>query len=434
MRQLQVQVPRESADRVIAVSEEFEGFSPVVLDARRANDRPWAVVLLNLPNAAVGEFIEKVQEEVEEATFVLTPRGVLPILTPIGDVHEQVHRVGHRSAVELVLGAMQSVGSWRSLLLYAVLSGLVAAYAVIFDTAYLLVAAMLIAPIGAPAMVCVIATATGEPDMFRQGASRFFVAAVLLALGALVLGLLYGLNTSTSTMEEISNLSLWAGMLAVVGGAAGAQSQIQSDRDSLVTATATGFLVAVAMSPPAAVLGLAIAIGRWDYAGQMAFVVLLSFIGVIAGGWLTLLSYGISPGVTGVMPGSATVRAVLAGGVILSLAALIAWQSTRMPSFRKADLTRETIEITRGVVGDMPGVRLIESSAHFSRPDLPISPEALVVNVLVARSDGVSEDPRRVEDRIRAAVQERLRAEFRGVAPFVVVTVLPPAQSGGGAR
>lgn len=406
------------------IGNAHDAFSPTAVSAQRADGEAWSIVFLNLPNQQVGRFVDAVESEVDEAQFVLVPRGNIPIQTPLADVQKRVRHVSTRSEMELVLSSLQSVGSWTGLLTYALFSGLVAAYAVIFNNSFLLVAAMLISPMGAPVMVCVVGTAIGDWKMFGRGALRFFVALVILALGAVGLGLVYGLSYSTAFMEQISSLSSWAVVLALVGGAAGAQSQIQSDRDSLVTGTATGFLITVALSPPAAVLGLALSLGRWGYVGQMTFLLGLTFVGIITGGWLALLAYGVKPHKTRVRSGSAAGRAVLATTAGITTVALVVWQTRQEPSFQKADLSRQAVEVSREVVNPMPAAYLLEANAHFTRSDLPHrSDEALLLSLMVERRGGNVPDSV-LSARIRDAVQQRLRSRFPDVLPFVNVTLL----------
>ncbi len=188
------------------------------------------MVFLNLPNDRVGKFVKAVEEEVKDAQFVLVPQGTLPIQTPLEDVEERVRDVSHLSTLELVLAGLQSIGSWKGLVLYALFSGVIAAYGVIFDVSYLLVAAMLINPMGAPAMVSVIGVAVGDIRMFGRGGLRFLVALLVQAVSAMTLGFAYTVHTTTSTMEQITNLSVLSVLLALVAGAAGAQAQVQADR------------------------------------------------------------------------------------------------------------------------------------------------------------------------------------------------------------
>ena len=384
MRQLHVQIRPEHAARVLELGEKHDAFSPTQVVAHRPDGEEWRMVFLNLPNDRVGVFIGDVRAEVDEAQFVLFPRGTLPVQTPVAEIHERLRDVAPRSTAELVLGSLQSLGSWQALLLYAAFSGVVAAYGLILNASYLLVAAMLIAPMGAPGMVAVVGTAIGDARMAGRGALRFVVAVLVLVAAAALLGVAYRLDISTEMMEAVTSLSAWTVLVALVAGAAGAQSQVQSERSSLVTATATGFLIAAALSPSSAVVGLAIPLGRWDYVGQMSFVVALQFVSLLAGGWLVLLLYGVRPGDATVGRGSQRGRTLLVAAATLAVILLVLWQWAQPVGWRKADLAREATSLVRTAVSETPGARLIEASAHFTRPDLAARDgEALLIEVTV---------------------------------------------------
>lgn len=425
MRQIQVTVAAGSEEAVLRLADEHGAFSPAATTVR-TSDGDRAMVFASLPNDRVGRFAGAVEEAVEHAEIGILPRGILPLHTPIADVHEKVRSVSSLSPLELVLAGLQSIGSWRGMLLYSLFSGAVASYGIIFNIPWLLTAAMLIAPFGAPAMVSVIGIAVGDWTLFRRGFGRFWAAMAVLAAASYALALAYGLETSTGMMEQISSLSLWSVLPALVGGAAGAQSQVQSDRDSLVTSTATGFLVAVSLSPPTAVLGLSVALGRWDYVMEMAFLVVLTYCAILLGGWASLLLHDVHPDRQTAERGSARLRTGLAAGAALVVAALVAWQTTQAPRLQKGDLWREAATVARGAVGGVAGVRLLEAEARFTRPDLelPGGREALLVTVLAERRDASLPDSA-LESRLRTVVEDTIRATMQGVHPLVQVTVLP---------
>ncbi|MDQ3556665.1 MAG: DUF389 domain-containing protein [Gemmatimonadota bacterium] len=428
MRQLHVQVRAGRTQRVLALANEHKAFSPTAVRAEREDGEEWSMIFLNLPNDRVGSLVWAIRDEVEDAQFVIIPRGSLPIQPPFTEVDPTLRDVSRRSTLELVLDSLQSIGSWKGMLLYAAFSGVVAAYGVIFNISYLLVAAMLIAPMGAPIMVSVVGVALGDWKMFGRGALRFVSAIVVLVASAVALGFAYGLSFSTSIMEQITSLSSWGVAVALVAGAAGAQSQVQSDRTSLVTGTATGFLIAAALSPASAVLGLALTIGRWDYAALMGFQLGLQFVAITFGGWLSLLVHGVHPDDPSTGRGSARWRALLAAGVGVALVLLVAWQTRQTPRFLKADLSREAVDLARGATDGIPGVRLIGADARFTRPDLqPGSAETLLVEMTVENTAGASDE--QVTTAVRSALERRIRAEMPRVVPFVAVTVLPGRES-----
>jgi len=421
MREIEVQVREREAALVAQLADEHGGFAPSLWPITRGGADGWCALGVNLPNERVGGFLSAVAERVEEAEFVLQPHGTLPVRTPVGDVRDRVVDVSRRSTYELVLDSLQSIGSWKGLLVYATVSGLVAAYGVMFNVPWLLTAAMLIAPMGAPAMVCVVGVAVGDHRMVGRGALRFVVALGITAAAAALLGLAYGIQVATATMELITALSSWTALLAVAGGAAGAQALVQAERDSMVTATATGFLVAVALSPPSAVLGLALTLGRWEYVALMAFVLLLTFFGILAGGWLSLRMFGVDVDDPAPSEGSRRVRAGLAAAAVLATLLLVGWQSTLEPRFQKADLASRAVVLTREAVSLMDGVRLIEASAHFTRQDAEWhTGEGLIVDALVKRTT-----PGASDDAVRDAIERAVEAQMTDVEAFVDLTVLP---------
>lgn len=423
MRQLQVQVRRERVERVLDLADEHGASSPIVVPGERSGEAGWRVVLLHLPNDRVGAFMKAIEAS-EGAQAVLLPQGVLPIRPPLETLAERTKDVAPRSTLELVLSALQSIGSWKGMLLYAVFSGLIAAYAVIFNVIYLLIAAMLIAPMGAPAMVCVIGTAVGDWVMVRRGATRFFASIVVLVVSAVALGYAYDLSIVSSTMTDIASVSNWVVLLALVGGAAGAQSLVQSERDSLVSGTAAGFLVAVSLSPTSAVLGLAFVVDRWDYAAVMAFVVLLTFAGIIAGGWMLLRFYGVQPEDPGTGRGSASALAMLVSGVALAVVGLVVWQTQQPLPFQAADAAYEAVTVSRAAGQAVDGARLVDVSARFVPVD-EAGVEHLLVSVVVARAD-TSARAAAVEAAVREAIRARLQVHMPAVRPYVQVAVLPP--------
>lgn len=420
MRLLHIQVRPADAERVLDTAREHGARSPAAVPA--GTDAVF--VIATIPNDAVGSFVAAVAEHTEDVHFVLLPVGALPLETPLEEVADSVRDVSRLSTLELVLASLQSIGSWRGILLYSVLAGIIAAYGLIFEASYLLVAAMLINPMGAPALVAVTGVAIGDAKMFGRGAVRFVVSLAMQAAAALALGLAYGLTVSTAMMEQVTSLSNWAVVAAFAAGAAGAQSKVKADRDSLVSSTAAGFMVAAALAPPAAVLGLAVALGRTDYMGLMGFLLALQFFAISLGGWLIFHGFGVRPADPSIGRGNAGVRNTLVLAVALATAGFVVWQTNLEPRFVRADLSRTALEIARDAAERTPGAYLIESTARFTRRELHrYDREALLMEV-VAENTG-----ERPDDLLTSELREHLRQltaeRMRDVVGFYDITILP---------
>jgi uncharacterized membrane protein len=420
VRFVQVQVDSAATGRVLELARRYHAREPAAVRAASGG----CVITLTLPNDQVGAFVDAVRGDVDDAAFVLLPLGALPLETPLEELAPSVSDVSRLSTLELVLASLQSIGSWRGLLLFSVLAGVIGGYGLIFDTSYLLVAAMLINPMGAPALVAVTAIAIGDARLFGRGALRFCVSLAAQALAAMALGFGYGLTVSTTMMEQVTALSAWAVLVAFAAGAAGAQTQVKSDRDSLVSGTAAGFMVAAALAPPAAVLGLSLPLGRFDYIGLMAFLLALQFLAISLGGWLVLHAFGVRPAEPSIGRGTARTRTVLAVAVAAATGALVAWQTQQEPHLLRADLSRAALEIARDATELTDGAYLIESSARFTRRDLDrYDRDGLLLRLVVEQTGHGDEEA--LKERLRHHVRELVRQRMQHVAPFIDVTVVP---------
>jgi uncharacterized membrane protein len=430
MRLLQVQVPLDEADRLRKLIGRHAGVWSSLVRAEGPEEEQTVLLSVSVSNRAVGELVSAVTREIPRSELILLPQGVLRVAPPLGEVDPHVHEVTRRSTLELVLSSLQSLGSWRGMVLYAVLSGIAAAYAVVLDAVHLLVAAMLIAPMGAPAIVSVVGIAIGDLRMFGRGAGRFAASIGVLIVIAAVFGALVGLEHPTTTMEQLTSISRWTGLLAVVAGAAGAQSQIQSERSSLVSGSATGFLVAAALSPTSAVLGLSLVIGRWESAWLMAFQLALQFSGIAAGGWMVLAGFGVKPDDQTVGRGIRRWRWTLIGGISAAFAALVVLQSAAGASHARADLSRRAVSVAGEAAREVAGARPISVSARFTGAGAAGRAEPLLISIIVTAADERARPGGKLEDRVAESVRSALDRRLQGVVPFVVVTTARGAPAG----
>ena len=164
MRQLIIQVPRGA---VIDIAKSHKGAN---LARFEGNAKELiGVVIVHVSNREVGKVLEKLQE-LPKVQITLIPTDVMTLQPPASEAPQQVVDVEERSPIEIFLSGLQSVGSWRGFLGYAALAGFVVWIGLYTNTAYLLVAAMLIAPFAVLAMNTAIATAWG--DRYCMGRSQ----------------------------------------------------------------------------------------------------------------------------------------------------------------------------------------------------------------------------------------------------------------------
>lgn len=422
MRQLFVQVPSGSGHQVAAVAQRHNAVSVVQFEGTR-NGEPHDVVLLHLSNREVEGFLEDMQA-LDGLHVSYIPKGVIALKPPAQKAVDQVTDVTLLSPIEVFLAGHQSVGSWRGFLGYAAAAAVVVWIALFTDTAYLLTAAMLIAPFAGPAMNAAISTASGDVHLFRRSLLRYGAALMVTISAAALLSLLLGPEAPTPQMISQSQISSVSVLLPLVAGAAGAVHLFQSERSSLVSGAAVGMLVAASLAPPAGLVGMAAALGRWDMAANGAFVLVLQLVGINAAGAVAFRVLGLKP--KGVRYETASARFFpigLASSVLL-LGGLLYIQFSEPIRLQRSSTAQRVATEMLHVLEQHPLVTPIEVSAHFSRAHE--GEETVVGNVLVLPYAKASVPDTALHTALVSLLQRRVKAQWPTVTPLINLTVLTP--------
>jgi uncharacterized hydrophobic protein (TIGR00271 family) len=421
MRQLLVQVPRGCGKNVLDIAKACGGLNLVQFEAT-GSEKPLDVVIVYVPNQKVEQLLGEL-ESVPELHVTLIPRGVIALEPPASEASEQVKNVENRSPIEIFLAGLQSVGSWKGFLGYAVAGGVVVWIGLFTNTSYLLVAAMLIAPFAGPAMNTAIATARGDAHLLQRTLLRYFAALAVTILVAWALSLILQQEVVTSSMSATSNVSAVAVLLPVIAGAAGALNLVQSERSSLVSGAAVGMLVAASLAPPAGVVGMAIAMGRWDMAVNGLFVLLLQLVGINLSASIVFRIYGLSARGARYDRGKKSVFPVILAITILALVGLLTWQFSTSPELQRSSRSQRANAEIQKVVNSSNLAELVEADVRFPSPNIK-GQNTLLGTVYVQRKQGVTQSDREIRDRLTKDIQTNLLQEGFNVTPLVDVSVL----------
>jgi uncharacterized hydrophobic protein (TIGR00271 family) len=421
MRQLLVQVPRGCGKNVLDIAKACDGVNLVRFEAT-GSDKPLDLVIVHVPNQNVEELLGEL-ESIPELHVTLIPRGVIALEPPASEAPQQVKNVEPRSPIEIFLAGLQSVGSWKGFLGYAVAGGVVVWIGLFTNSSYLLVAAMLIAPFAGPAMNAAIATARGDAHLLQRTLLRYFAALATTILVTWALSLILQQEVVTSSMSATSNVSAVAVLLPLIAGAAGALNLVQSERSSLVSGAAVGMLVAASLAPPAGVVGMAIAMGRWDMAVNGLFVLLLQLVGINLSASIVFRIYGMSARGARYDRGKKLVFPAILAVTILLLAGLLTWQFSSSPELQRTSRSqRATAEIQK-VVKNSNLVELVEADVRFPNSNIK-GQNTLLGTVYVQRKAGVTQSDGEIRDRLTKDIQTHLLQQGFNVTPLVDVSVL----------
>ena len=171
-----------------------------------------------------------------------------------------------------------------------VFSTIVATIGLIEDNVAVVIGAMVIAPLLGPNIALAFGTALGDRVLITR-ALKTNLAGMLLALGlALLIGLLWPANIESRELMARTDVGLDGIVLALVSGAAAILSLTTG-----LSSTLVGVMVAVAILPPTATLGLMVASGNYHLALGSGLLLAVNVVCVNLSAKLVLLWKGVKP-------------------------------------------------------------------------------------------------------------------------------------------
>ena len=171
-----------------------------------------------------------------------------------------------------------------------IMSTIVAAIGLLEDNVAVVIGAMVIAPLLGPNMALAFATTLGEGKLLWS-ALKSNLAGLFTALTLSVLiGFFWPLNFDSHELMMRTDVGMDGIVLALVSGAAAVLSLTAGLSNSLV-----GVMVAVAILPPTATLGLMLGAGHYQHALGAALLLAVNIVCVNLASNITFLFKGIKP-------------------------------------------------------------------------------------------------------------------------------------------
>lgn len=262
-------IPAGKRDTVLSALDE-EGIDYAIADETSGREYT-AVVWFPLPTKAVEPVLEMLRQKgIEREAYTVVVSAETVLSTQFEELEERYaedksseDRIARE---ELITHAKDLAPSWRTFLVLTVVSAIVATVGVLLDSPAVVVGSMVIAPLIGPAMATSVGTVIDERDLFVRGAKLqvvgFFVAIAAAAVFAWIIkvtrmippGVDVFANQQIESRLAPDFLSL---AVALGAGIAGALSLSTG-----VSAALVGVMIAVALIPPTAVIGIGIAWGN----------------------------------------------------------------------------------------------------------------------------------------------------------------------------
>ena len=387
MRQLILKIPEGHRAEIDEAIKDCKGKVTIQFHSNEKDN-----FITHFPNDKVNEFISKI-DQIEDIEISLNPRGVIPFYPPASETPEQVADVKPKSALEIYLAGIQSVGSMFGLIGYSIAAGIIVWIGLYTTTIYLLVAAMLVAPLAGPAMNSALATASGNKNLLRNSLNRYFLAIAAGIVSSFLLSALFALKVMTPLMIEISHVSKVAILLPLISGFAGGINICQSERDSLVSGAAVGILVAASLAPPVGLLGCGIYLGNGDVIWSSIFRILLQLVGIHLSASLVFRYYGkVNTKGVRFYGGNKNISIYSNISAVILFVGLCFWQFSNPPFLRKASMNTELTIDVQQQLSKLNDIHLIEEKVNFTGEkinDLPVVRYSVTV---VKKNDSINEN------------------------------------------
>lgn len=206
------------------------------------------------------------------------------------DVDEENLSTVTRSREELYQKIVSGAMLDSNFMYMVIMSTIVAAIGLLENNVAVVIGAMVIAPLLGPNMALAFATTLGEGKLLWT-ALKSNLAGLLtaLALSALI-GFVWPLNIDSNELMIRTDVGMDGVVLALVSGAAAVLSLTAGLANSLV-----GVMVAVAILPPTATVGLMLGSGNYQYALGAALLLAVNIVCVNLASNLAFLFKGIKP-------------------------------------------------------------------------------------------------------------------------------------------
>jgi uncharacterized hydrophobic protein (TIGR00341 family) len=297
VRLVQVTIPVGKRQTVLELLEE-EGIDYVVTDETSGREYT-AVAYFPLPMNAVEPVLEKLREiglEREAYTVVVSAETVeSERFDALKEAYAETEDEERIARQELEARAAELAAALPTYVVMTVVSAVIATAGLLLDSPATVVGSMVIAPLIGPAMAAAVGSVVDDAELFRRGIGLQVFGVVLAIVSATGFAAFVqtanlvppGLDPlALSEVEERLSPSVLSLAVALGAGVAGAVSLMTGISTALV-----GVMIAVALIPPAATVGIGIAYGIPSLAVGSAVLVAVNVLSINLAA-LVVLWYG----------------------------------------------------------------------------------------------------------------------------------------------
>jgi uncharacterized hydrophobic protein (TIGR00341 family) len=423
VRLVQVTVPTGKRETVCrALDDEDVDY---VLTDETSGQEYVAIAYVPLPTNAVEPVLETLREAgIDESTYTV----VLDVQTVVSrdfdaleDRYAEEEDSERIAREELVAAARDLVPSVRNYLVLTIVSAVIATAGLLLDSPAVVVGSMVIAPLIGPAMTASVGTVVVDDELFARGIKLQAVGLLVSVASAAVFAWLvrtvhlvppFTDVTAIPQVRERLSPDFLSLAVAVGAGVAGSLSLTTGVSSALV-----GVMIAVALIPPAATVGIGIAWARPMVSLGAGVLVLVNLLSINLAALVVLRYSGYRPTRWFQLDEArgATIRRV--GILLVAILALSSFLGgVTYDSFQAATTEERIREAADSALADRPEARLLSLEVQRSNDIVFRNPDTVVVTVGVENGDSPA-----LADAIDGSVERVTGREIRTEVRYVRV-------------
>jgi len=422
VRLVQVVVPSGKRGAVLDRLDE-EDIDYVVTDETSSREYD-AVVSFPLPPGAVEDVLSTLREAgVEEDAFTVVTAAETVVSEQFEALRDRYaadeEGDGRIAREELRARAEELVSSTRTYAALTVVSAVVATAGLLLDSPATVVGSMVIAPLVGPAMSAAVGSVVDDEDLFARGVRLQTLGIVLAIASAAVFALSVRYlrlipptldPTGLGQVRERLSPDFLSLAVALGAGVAGAISLTTGVSTALV-----GVMIAVALVPPAATVGIGIAYGLPNIAVSSGVLAVLNGLSINLAALLILWRAGYRPQSWFREDEARTATLERVGVLLVAIALLSVFLGgVTYDSYTNALDERAVQEATTDVIGESEVTLLETRTETETRLFLLRDPSTVVVTVGVP-ADRPPDLAARLDDRIESTLDREVAVEVRYV-------------------
>lgn len=297
MRQIIVSAPESEQAHIVDRAERLGALDIRVHAELQQKDRVSVHILAEKPSRQeLLDGLQSVLSGVEDWRITLVPvETTIPFPEKEEEddedaAAEESKTPGGQTREEILNAVWPHSKADRNYIVFVILSTVVAALGMTADNVAVVVGAMVIAPLLGPNLALAVGVALGDGQLMgRAIVTNLAGLAVALAL-SLVIGLVWPVDLGSNELVSRGYVGFDGMAIALASGAAAALSLVSGVSSALV-----GVMVAVALLPPTAAIGLFLGAGQAGLALGALMLLAVNVVCINLAAQVVMLTRGITP-------------------------------------------------------------------------------------------------------------------------------------------